>query len=307
MSFDTDEDNELLFLNGEEVQTEDGEVFDLLASSVTTLQLSELPLGFQAQLCDRVLGSFNDLFTREPSAIFENSEKRGLLVHLSTVFFLPSDNYPAEQAYEYLNASIQSGTQALDTLKKSGRLLNEEKHIYEDMAFLKYTIKIHDQTFKSAEEFITEIDHNVAKAHTAPSLFLCHASEDKPFVDKLVEELDKYALYAWYDKREIFVGDSIVEQVNSGLENSDILVAVLSPNSINKPWVVREMNSSLMRQLANKGITIFPIMIEACEAPALLQDIKYADFTNTFENGFQELLQAIQKTSSINTQVPEIA
>ena len=301
MSFYTD-DNEYgeqqLFLNSEEVHTEDGEVFDLLISSVAELLLSELPLGFKVQLCDRVIGgSDNDFYTRVPHAIFENSAGQGLLAHLSTPFFISSDDYPKDKIAQYLNDSIQSGMQVLNSLKEAGRLIKTEKNVYEDIAYLNYCIQMHDQSFQDAEDFVAELNENVANAHTAPNLFLCHASEDKQFVDKLANELDKYALYAWYDKREIFVGDSVVERVNSGLEHSDFLVAVLSPRSVKKPWVVREMNSSLMRQIADKGITILPIMIEACKLPALLTDIKYADFTSAFEVGFQELLKSIRKTN----------
>ncbi len=135
----------------------------------------------------------------------------------------------------------------------------------------------------------------MGNARKAPTVFLCHASEDKSFVDRLAEELDRYALYAWYDKREIFVGDSIVEKIDSGLENSDFLIAVLSPRSVKKPWVAREMNSSLMRQLADRSIIVLPILIEECRIPALFADIKYADFTKTFELGFQELFHSIRK------------
>jgi len=295
MSFAIDEYGEQLFLNGKELPTEDGEVFDLLASNVAEVQLSEVPLGFKVQLCDRVIGSRNELYTRVPHAVFENSSEQGLLAHLSTPFFVSSEDYPKDQLTRYLDESVQSGLQVLNSLEQAGRLINVEKNVYEEIAFLSYSVRMQDQSFQDADAFVTELNENVADAHKAPTLFLCHASEDKPFVDKLAKELDKYALYAWYDKREIFVGDSIVQKVNSGLENSDFMIAVLSPRSIKKPWVVREMSSSLMRQLADKGITVLPVLIEECRIPALLADIKYADFTERFEIGFQELLHSIRK------------
>ena len=286
MSFTTDEYREQLFLNDKEVSTEDGEVFDLLASSVAELKLSEVPLGFKVQLCDRVIGSRNELYTREPHAVFENSIEQGLLAHITTPCFIPSEDYPKDQLAEYLSEFVQAGKHVLKAIEKAGRLIKVETDVYDEIAYLSYSVLMQDLSFQDAEAFVAELNENVADAHTAPTLFLCHASEDKPFVDKLAKE---------YDKREILVGDSIVEKVNSGLENSDLMIAVLSPRSIRKPWVVREMSSSLMRQIADSGITVLPILIEKCVIPALLTDIKYADFTKSFEIGFQELLHSIRK------------
>ena len=297
MNFTTDEYSEQLFLDGKEVPTEDGKVFDLLASSVAGLHLSGLPSGLQVRLCDRVIGSSNDFYPRGTDAIFENSAEHGLLVHLSTPFFVPSEDFPLDQRSRYFEESIQSGIQALNSLEQSGRLIRTETSVYDEIAYLSYTVQMHDQSFEDAEAFVTELDRHVADANTPPSLFLCHASEDKPFVDKLIRELDRYALYAWYDRREILVGDSIVEKINSGLGASDFLVAVLSPRSVAKRWVVREMSSTLMRQLNDRGIKILPILIETCEIPTLLADIKCADFTGAFEVGFRDLLNSIRRNS----------
>lgn len=129
-------------------------------------------------------------------------------------------------------------------------------------------------------------------------LFMCHASEDKPFVERLIPRLNVVGLHIWYDKYEILVGESIVERINEGLKDAEYLVTILSPRSIHKPWVMREMSSSLMRQLSNKDVTILPVLLESCDIPLLLQDIKYADFTTSFEDGFNELTSAIKNKSA---------
>ena len=87
-----------------------------------------------------------------------------------------------------------------------------------------------------------------------------------------------------------------IRQENSeGLKSSDFLIAVLSPRSVDKPWVVREMSSSMMRQLGDKGIRVLPLLIEDCEIPPLLADLKYADFRTSFNEGLEELVSAIKR------------
>jgi len=294
----TDEYCESLVADGKEVYAEDGEVFDLIASEHGDILLSEIPVGIQVQLCDRVIGSPRDLFTRYPHATFANSAEHGLVAHLSTAFLPLTEESKDEILTECFENAITSGKRSLEPLREANRIFSEDSNIYDDIAYLSYSFTIHDQTILEAESFAAEIDARVEGAYQPPSLFLCHASEDKPFVDRLALELDKRALFAWYDKREIFVGDSIVEKVNSGLEASDFLIAVLSPRSVTKPWVVREMSSSLMRQLGDKGIRILPLVVETCDIPPLFADLKYADFRTSFDVGLRELVSAIQRSKA---------
>jgi hypothetical protein len=124
-------------------------------------------------------------------------------------------------------------------------------------------------------------------------VFICHASEDKPFVNLLAKALDEQVVGHWYDKREIKVGDSIVEKINDGLSDATHLIVVLSAASVKKPWVKREMSASLMRQLGDRSIKILPILREHCVIPPLLADIKYADFCADFDCGFADLIDSL--------------
>ena len=124
-------------------------------------------------------------------------------------------------------------------------------------------------------------------------VFICHASEDKPFVDLLAKALDEQVVGHWYDKREIKVGDSIVEKINDGLSDATHLIVVLSAASVKKPWVKREMSASLMRQLGDRSIKLLPILREDCVIPPLLADIKYADFRADFDCGFANLIDSL--------------
>lgn len=298
MLFSTDEYCERLFLRDEEVFAEDGEIFDLLASKVSDLHLSAIPLGIQVQLCDRILGSRGELHART-CAVFNNSQEHGLTANLSIPIFPPADDSSGDPLREFFIQSLDVGEKLLEPLRMAGRLIEIDRSIYDDIAYLTFRITLFDQTFSDAEAFITEINDRVSNAYTPPNLFVCHASEDKSFVDRLVSDLDRRAMFAWYDKREIFVGDSIVEKINNALKATDYLIAVLSPRSVSKPWVVREMSSSLMRQIKNDGINILPVLLEPCDVPSLLADLKYADFTGSFEKGINELITAIRKKTKM--------
>jgi hypothetical protein len=120
-------------------------------------------------------------------------------------------------------------------------------------------------------------------------LFLCHATEDKHFVDRLAAYLDTREVPIWYDKREIRLGESIVARINEGLEAASHLVIILSKASVSKPWVQRELSAGLMKHLKDGSIKIIPLLREPCSIPALLADLKYADCRSEIECGFRDL------------------
>jgi hypothetical protein len=159
---------------------------------------------------------------------------------------------------------------------------------------------LYSATFTRADnpmlaEFLAPVVERFGSLLTTPDqlLFLCHAAEDKEFVDALALFLDSQGLEHWYDKREIKAGDSIITRVSAGLDAATHLVIVLSRASVQKPWVQRELSSALMNQLKDASITVIPILREPCSIPLLLSDIRYVDCSSDRDRGLQELVHAL--------------
>lgn len=49
-----------------------------------------------------------------------------------------------------------------------------------------------------------------------------------------------------------------------------------------------------MRHLSDSSIRVLPVLVDACEIPALIADIRYADCRTEKTAGFRELLAAIK-------------
>jgi hypothetical protein len=67
-------------------------------------------------------------------------------------------------------------------------------------------------------------------------IFISHASEDKPFTDRLHEELKKSGVRVWYDKSVLVMGDSLRKKIDEGLAGSRFGVVVLSQAFFSKQW-----------------------------------------------------------------------
>jgi hypothetical protein len=125
------------------------------------------------------------------------------------------------------------------------------------------------------------------------TVFLCHSSVDKGLVRMVNDDLRRLGATTWLDENNIKVGESLVGKISDGLKTSQFLAVFLSPKSIKSQWTGREWQSFLARQLAGSSITILPVLVEKCEVPAILADLKYANFAESYHDGLKELRAAI--------------
>jgi len=128
-------------------------------------------------------------------------------------------------------------------------------------------------------------------------LFICHASEDKAKAHALATALRTLGAAVWLDAWEIRVGDSIVQKIDSALSSVTHLALLLSRNSCQKPWVLKEFSAALMRQLSDRSVSVLPVPLEDCTIPAILADIHYADCRESLADGVAQLEEALFPTS----------
>src|SRR3954447_648766 len=114
-----------------------------------------------------------------------------------------------------------------------------------------------------------------------PKVFFSHASEDKGVVEAVYAEF--VAAHPehepWVDMYKIVGGDSLLDKIARGMDESEKFFLFLSTVSVTKPWVKAELRRALMREI--DGIEpgyIVPVKIGDLDAvPAWLEDKLYID------------------------------
>ena len=135
---------------------------------------------------------------------------------------------------------------------------------------------------------------------SARRVFISYNHHDRPFVKRLATDMKTLGLSVWWDEWEIKVGDSIVQKVSEGIEGSAFLLVILSPDSVNAPWVQRELGSALMKQLStDRSISVLPVLVAKCDVPALIRDLKWAEFRDDYRTGIQALLDVLKPGSDV--------
>ncbi len=124
--------------------------------------------------------------------------------------------------------------------------------------------------------------------------FISHSTMDKPFARQLAVDLVAAGVKVWIDEQRIVVGDSIPEKVAQGVAESDFFIVVLSKNSVASPWVTKELNHALVKEIERRRVTIYPVRLDDAAVPETIKEKKYADFSISYAKGLEELLTAIK-------------
>ena len=127
-----------------------------------------------------------------------------------------------------------------------------------------------------------------------PKVFISYSHQDRDFAERLAGDLSGHGIIVWWDEWGIRVGDSLLSKLQQGIIASSYLAIVLSPESVASSWVQEELNLALHRQLQERRVFVLPILFRECEVPPFLAEKKYADFSDDYDAGLQELLSAIQ-------------
>ncbi|HWF46503.1 MAG TPA: toll/interleukin-1 receptor domain-containing protein, partial [Bryobacteraceae bacterium] len=129
-----------------------------------------------------------------------------------------------------------------------------------------------------------------------PKAFISHASEDKDrFVESFAERLVSKGIDAWLDKWEMRPGDKLVDKIfNSGLGPSDAIIVVLSVFSVQKPWVLKELNTAVVKNIEDKT-RLIPVCLDGCTVPECLRDIYRVTIRdlNSYDGEFDRIASAI--------------
>jgi hypothetical protein len=130
---------------------------------------------------------------------------------------------------------------------------------------------------------------------TSPKAFISHSTKDRPFVEKLVADLNAEGIKTWYSGWDIKPGDRFPEEINRGLEWCDYFIIILSSSSMSRPWVETELYAALVRQQKGKIRRIIPVKIEEYGSlPAIFEPLLEADFSGQrYEAAKQQVIESI--------------
>lgn len=76
-------------------------------------------------------------------------------------------------------------------------------------------------------------------------IFISHSSKDKLFARQLAKRLSAAGLSVWLPEDEILPGDNWAKKVGQALEDSDLMVVLVTPHAFETEWLKEEIQYAL--------------------------------------------------------------
>ena len=98
------------------------------------------------------------------------------------------------------------------------------------------------------------------------SCFISYSSADEDFCRWLHERLQNAGLRVWFAPHDIQGGRKVHEQIDQAIRVYDKLLLVLSPHSMQSPWVEFEIRRARRREVTEQQRLLFPVRLVDYEA-----------------------------------------
>lgn len=126
-------------------------------------------------------------------------------------------------------------------------------------------------------------------------VFISHNKKDKRIAEKVGGYLLSKNIDVWFDKWDIYAGDSLSDGVADGIVKSNVFLLIASKNSMKSNWVHEELRVALSRRRTAEDFKIITLVIEDCDLHPFLNDYAYIDYKNPrhFNRVMNELVNSI--------------
>lgn len=129
-------------------------------------------------------------------------------------------------------------------------------------------------------------------------VFISYSVKDKNYANKLAYSLREKNIQVFFSEWDILVGHNLEHQLYEGIKECNYLLLIITKSSIKSKWVKVELDFARIIEIEDNRINIIPLLYEKCEIPDSLRTKVYADFTDSFDIGFNKILHTISNAEN---------
>jgi hypothetical protein len=109
---------------------------------------------------------------------------------------------------------------------------------------------------------IADVARHLESSALLHSCFISYSSRDEEFVTKFYTDLQQHGARCWYAREDLKIGDEFRSQIDRSILRYDKLLLVLSKNSLESPWVAKEVETAFERENDERRNVLFPIRLD---------------------------------------------
>ncbi|WP_017324127.1 toll/interleukin-1 receptor domain-containing protein [Synechococcus sp. PCC 7336] len=127
-------------------------------------------------------------------------------------------------------------------------------------------------------------------------VFISHSSKDTPIARKLTQRLSEAGLRVWMPENEILPGDNWAQKMGQALEESELMVVLISPHAFESEWLKEEIQYALTAdQYKGRLIPIFldPKSEISSDVPWILRKLNPIEWKGR-EEDWQQVIEKVR-------------
>lgn len=132
------------------------------------------------------------------------------------------------------------------------------------------------------------------------NVFISYSHYDKNYADKIITRLENENIANIYSQENIEFGENFYSALNYSIGSSDIVLLLLSKNSLESRFSDVEKYESIYSLIKKKKIILVPVVVEKCKISNLFLSYEIVDLTKDFELGIKKLIQRIRVIPEIS-------
>src|SRR5882724_7525810 len=106
--------------------------------------------------------------------------------------------------------------------------------------------------------------------------FISHCPEDRLFVQRLSRDLISQGVQVWQIGSEIRPGESLIHNFEKCFDETEALIVILSPTSIESDWLLQEL-PLITQGYRGRTPQIVPVILHSCRLPDFFVNKLYID------------------------------
>jgi hypothetical protein len=133
-------------------------------------------------------------------------------------------------------------------------------------------------------------------------IFIAHAQKDSRLAARLAARLSKEGFTVWEAEREIGPGDNWAKEVGRALDESNLMVAVVTDEALQSEWWHSEIQYALTAKSFERRI--IPVFVSVTSAvPWILLQMVHVTLESESQ-GFEEVLSRVREIEKQETNAP---
>ena len=129
-------------------------------------------------------------------------------------------------------------------------------------------------------------------------VFISYCHSDKEMVHEIVDKMEKSGLHLWLDRQEIDAGDCILEEVMSGIEESDLCVTFVGNATVEAQFARYEL-TTIWHEVIRNQKKWFIIRVDNVDMDKVYYGLSKYLYYDAFDNFVvEDLIKAIARKMS---------